>query len=374
MRLLKSFIIIPSIALIIFTIFIAVLIATLDSDDYRDILTWSADHFTDYTVTMHRPFSFDLFSMQPALSASGIQIEPDEKGVQPLTAHIGRIRLKLALKPLLAGELLFRELLVEDAAVSYITKEDLPVNDDEARRSGRKSDGPDIPLLEKASLKNVNISYVNKSTDFSLEVNIRSLGIDHEHDAETMHIRGEGNINDTDVVISGLVQGGTLAHPEINNTDLKLHISGKNTKALKLLLYDWLPDTGPVIGEAQITGPIKGLALEGLTVNAGTPETAMVNVKGRLGRIPIGSVEPLSDIDLSLDIESHKPKVLFSGLDMTLPELSSVSGSTRMHGSGDKLRFDGITIESSEQEGVKLALSGSAVLEQRKDKAPLVLL
>jgi uncharacterized protein involved in outer membrane biogenesis len=141
MRLLKSFIIIPSIALIIFTIFIAVLIATLDSDDYRDILTWSADHFTDYTVTMHRPFSFDLFSMQPALSASGIQIEPDEKGVQPLTAHIGRLRLKLALKPLLSGELLFRELLIEDAEVSYITKEDLPVKDDDDRRSGRESDG-----------------------------------------------------------------------------------------------------------------------------------------------------------------------------------------------------------------------------------------
>ena len=80
-----------------------------------------------------------------------------------------------------------------------------------------------------------------------------------------------------------VVLGGTMVNPEFKRTDLRLYLTAQNTKPLKSYLFDWLPDTGPVTGEAQLIGTAEQLALENLNITAGESNTVRINAKGRLG-------------------------------------------------------------------------------------------
>jgi hypothetical protein len=168
-----------------------------------------------------------------------------------------------------------------------------------------------------------------------------------------------------------LVLGDNLFSPEVKKVDLKLQLTAQDTKPLKTFLFDWLPDTGPVTGNARLIGPVEQLVLENLDITAGESNTVRINAKGRLGRIPINLDSQVSGVDISLSIESEQPSLLFTGLDVSIPELDSVSARARVHGNGDNLLFDEIKVRMTDPGGVTTEVSGSIGLKQRENKAPL---
>ncbi len=549
MRRLKAILVLLSYLLVLCTAIVAILLATLDDEDYRRILVWTVEHYTDYKVSINGPFSLDL-SIMPALTLADVRIEPGRKDALPVSAHLGRFRIRIDMKPLLSGVILIKELLAEDAVISFTAGDDVRSDEGAERKPGNKLDDIDIPIFESVTLRNVNVSYFDKGTDFAFDFNLRSFVIDDMQDEGPLYVKGDGALNNadfaikgslgsladaldrtrpypidlslnvsdfsfilsgtvddpvegeglnigvsveeadlsnilkiagvdipelgrmnlagtligsveapgisdfnvtisggnelefsakgqvanlisgegTDIVIFGLssnrdiirtlfpgdlhdltgfnfegrlfndnenytleemslsasneegttvkadgniVFGGTIAAPEVKKADLRLDLTAQNTKPLKPFLFDWLPDTGPVTGKARLVAMDKRLALEDLNVTAGKVDTVWINAQGRLGSIPLDSKSSVSEIDISLSIESEETPLLFAGFDVSMPELDSVSAQARIHGSGDRLIFDDIAVRTTDPGGVKAWLSGNAAMEQRENKESL---
>ena len=74
---------------------------------------------------------------------------------------------------------------------------------------------------------------------------------------------------------------------------------------------------------------------------------------------------------MSLSIESKEAQSLFNNIDVSMPELDSVSGHARMHGSGDNLLFDEIKVRMTDPGGVATRLSGNVGMEQQENKKSL---
>jgi hypothetical protein len=153
--------------------------------------------------------------------------------------------------------------------------------------------------------------------------------------------------------------------------DLALNLKAKNTNLLKAVLFDWLPDTGPVTGAARVTGTVKEPALEDINVTAGESNTVRIHAKGRLGSIPLDPDSLISEIDISLSVKADEAPKVFANLDAEIPEIDDISGQTRIHGSEDRLVFDGIAVHMKDPEGVMTEVSGSFILEEQKDNTSL---
>lgn len=104
--------------LLLCTLALAVLLVTLDDNDYRWIVTRAAKRFAGLEVTMEGPFSAVL-SLEPCLTASKIRITDISRPAHT-AAKIGRLEVKVALLPLISGAVLIRHLSIDDATVSII--------------------------------------------------------------------------------------------------------------------------------------------------------------------------------------------------------------------------------------------------------------
>ncbi len=368
MNALKRGVLVICSVLVICTVVAAILLAALDDDDYSGILTWAVERFTDTKVSIEGPVTFDL-SMEPSIFVSEISIVPDKHEKDLLSVHIGHIRTKIALKPLLSGDILIRELLVNDVTVSYV-KDGVPQPEQSDEKTLReKLADINIPIPENVTLNNINLSYVNKGADHSLNVLLHSLTSDYLRDKGQLYIKGTGTANNTDLSIDGQLGSvsdalmHTRPYPlEEITTDLKLHLKGPDTKLLRYVLFEWLPDTGPLSGEALLIGPLNRLTLKDINITAGKPKKVWINAQGRLDMSPLDPDLPTSDIDMALSIKSGEAPQLFTNLNVDIPDLKTVSAKARMHGSGDRLIFDGIDIQMTDPDGVSAGASGNFIL------------
>jgi hypothetical protein len=526
-------------------IFIAVLIFSIDEHFLASTLT----RITDYKIKIDGPLSFDI-SMDPSLSISDILIEPDEGEDGLLSAQIGHVRIKIALKPLLLGAYLIRELDIHDAEVSYVIEPGLrPERDDGAALREKLAD-IEIPILESVTLQNINVSYLNKDSDYRLQALLHSFNIDDVRDRGPLYVKGSGAVNKTEFFIDGqlgsvsdalshiqpypvdlnlsmsdlvfkmsgtindpvdgkglnmlvsvdkaelsdlfksmnvdvpglgnldldarltgdieasrvsdlklkvsgesttelsaegsiknlqtgegtdiamsastsnkdmirllpedfhvfdeltfkgtlrnikgdylvedlsltlekgqeatikargnILIGRTLYDPVGSKSDLRLNMAAKSTSLIKSLLFDWLPDTGPVNGEAYLTGSLIDLELKDINITAGELKNVWINAQGRVGSIPLGQGQGVTGIDLSLLIKAGKAPQLFANLGFELPEINDVSAQTRLHGSGEHLIVDGITAHMTDPDGVAADVSGKYIMEKQETGEYLV--
>ena len=83
----------------------------LDDNDYRKLAVWGVGHLTGYRMIVEGPFLVDL-SAEPSLTANGIRFEAFGADPSPRLTSIGLLHLKIALKPLLWGIVVFKRLQV----------------------------------------------------------------------------------------------------------------------------------------------------------------------------------------------------------------------------------------------------------------------
>jgi uncharacterized protein involved in outer membrane biogenesis len=525
--------------LFLFLVLVAVLIFTIDEDN----LAWTLSRITEYRIEIGGPLSLDI-SMNPSLSVSDIKIRPHEQDDDLFSADIGHIRTMIALKPLLSGTVLIRELDVSDVQVSYVEEVRPGTEEDEETDLKEELDDFEIPILESVTLENINVSYLDKESDYSLQVLLHIFNIDDVRDTGPLYVKGSGTVNKTtfsidgqlgsvseairdrgpypvdlgmsiadlrlkvsgtindilemeglnllvtadeaelsnmleilkadtprlgyldldadvtgdieapriadltlkisgesnvelsikgsvgnlltgegtDIAVSGLTSSkdiiqlllpedfhsinelelsGTLRNSEGNylidnvridlkqgkeatikargsifigqtlfdleksKSDLKLNMEAKNTELLKSLLFDWLPDTGPVTGQAWLTGSLMDPDLKDINIAAGEAKNVWINAQGRVGSIPIDPELPVTGIDISLSIKADEAPQLFANLGIKIPELDDVYAEMHMHGSGERLIFDGIAIQMIDPEGVTADVSGNLIMEEQ---------
>jgi hypothetical protein len=221
-----------------------------------------------------------------------------------------------------------------------------------------------IPDLSTGEGTDIRISGSCSNTDLIRSILPREL---HDMDEVTSAKKNESSFS----AMGRVALGKSFLDYRESRLDLALNLKAKNTNLLKAVLFDWLPDTGPVTGAARVTGTVKEPALEDINVTAGESNTVRIHAKGRLGSIPLDPDSLISEIDISLSVKADEAPKVFANLDAEIPEIDDISGQTRIHGSEDRLVFDGIAVHMKDPEGVMTEVSGSFILEEQKDNTSL---
>lgn len=109
---------------------LAVVVALMvcDDDDYRRLAVWGVQHATGYRMIIEGPFALDL-SAEPSLTADRIRFEAVLGGLSPPLKSIGNFHIKIALKPLLRGTYIVKQLQIADVVIEDVnTQQDKTKN------------------------------------------------------------------------------------------------------------------------------------------------------------------------------------------------------------------------------------------------------
>ena len=286
-----------------------VLMAVLDDDDYRRLAEWSVKQFAGYRMIIDGPFTVD-WSAEPALSAAGIRFEASADGPQPSTTAIGQFHVKFALKPLLLGRIVIKQLRVEAVLLSV----DSRAAGEDAGPQRRKSP-PDImiPVFESVVLQNIQVNVVDADREPILNVLLRHLTMDDVKDTGPLFVKAEGAVNANDFQIEGRLGAVTdifkkkQPYPldlELKIVDFRLTVSGMvdhllEGKGLNLQLaaeeqdlsnlLDILRPDVPAIGRLKFAATLSGDAaapgLTGLSLDIGDGTSVKLSARGSIANL-----------------------------------------------------------------------------------------
>jgi uncharacterized protein involved in outer membrane biogenesis len=153
----------------------------------------------------------------------------------------------------------------------------------------------------------------------------------------------------------------------LKNLDLELKAFYPTSEVLKPLLFDRLPEVGPVIAGGRLTGRPESVLLENFTIEGGKGPLRILS-KGRItGKIE-GKRLIATDINLSNTIKSRTTAILAQAYGAHLPELGAVSADYRLRGSLDRFRIEELILTTETAQDFKTAFIGSIIFDREKDK------
>ncbi len=360
---------------------LTILIATLQDDHYRWIVTRAARYFAGLDVAIEGPFAVEL-SSEPLITASNIRIT-HISDLAPSTADIGRIEIKVALKPLLSGTVLIRHLLIDDATVSVVDRSEA----DDSRPEEKPSDVL-IPVLESVSLSNVRLTVSDDDTSDVVRLLLRNFSLNDVGDEGPMYLKGEGTLNASEFEIDGqlgsladvlkseepypmavevrvaglcLSLSGTIDNP-IHGEGLNVRVSGEHAELANILRLFWkdIPNIGRLKFEALVTGDIDAPDVSSLDFRISDDSQLEFSAKGSI-------------TDLRGEQESN---ILFSGtcsnkdllkmfLTANMPQVSLVKVEGNLHHRQSDYYLDNISLYGSDDHGLLITSSGSLTVSTK---------
>ncbi len=176
-------------------VLVTVALIFCDDDDYRKLAVWGVTRVSGYRMIVEGPFAVDL-SANPSLTAERIRFEGFSGGPSPHLKSIGRFHLKIALKPLLLGTFVVKQLQVADAII-----EDVNIRPEKNAESRLTGGLPEIslPIFESLSLKNIKLTDSSRQLRFLLN----QLALDDVQDSGPLNVMGAGSVNGTKFQIDG---------------------------------------------------------------------------------------------------------------------------------------------------------------------------
>lgn len=132
-----------------------------------------------------------------------------------------------------------------------------------------------------------------------------------------------------------------------------------NSAAARDLLFEQLPEVGPVKGRGTYVSPDDGdaLAMKDIHIELGPKDGLSVTATGSIGHIPVGDT-PIGDIAIHIDINSPTTKQIADELDMTLPELGPTRVRGLYTGAANKSAFRDMSIVAGSPATVLLKAKG----------------
>jgi len=169
-------------------------------------------------------------------------------------------------------------------------------------------------------------------------------------------------VNSDGTVFFDRLMGG----PSVKEMDLRFQIFGPSTETFKPLLFDSVPNLGPVSAYARLTGPIDRLSIEDIALNIGESGPLQMEARGCIGRVRIGTAMPISEIDISVSVDANQTALLSNALDVSLPELGFLSICARVSGSQDQFQIDDLDLHTFDAHGLKVQMSGNLCFGKQK--------
>jgi len=173
----------------------------------------------------------------------------------------------------------------------------------------------------------------------------------------TARVRNNRGIN---LAAEGWLQlGNILEVPAIKAVNLNLHLTSPRTESIRPLLTHLIPEIGSVDGRARLTGPAERLALEDIYIVRGGSGPVWVETRGRIGWIPLGADEHLSEMDLTVTIQAKQSSILSAFYGVPISEIGAVTVSGRVTGDTDRFQLNDIEFHSRDSNGLETKLAGA---------------
>ena len=286
-------------------IIVAVLcLALFDWNRLREPISKFASEKSGRSVQIRGDLDVHPFSLTPSVSVSGLvvgnpawvaQQRPKDKDT-PL-ATIEQMNLKLALLPLLRGDLVLPELIVQKPQLFIYRAADGRANwaSDQKSTQPAPSEPPNLPAIRKLVMTDGKLEVIDEVRKLALSATL-AANESNEKDPRPFHVRGSGTLNKSpfDLQVDGnsllkvdrhtpypfemrvragstqLAMNGSVARPfDMRRVQADMKMSGDDLADLYLLSGLALPNTPPY----EISGRLE----------RNGPRVSFNNVQGRLG-------------------------------------------------------------------------------------------
>lgn len=318
---------------------LAVFIATLDVNQYKDRIATTLQDATGREVTLSGEMDLAL-GLTPALVVEGATIGNPDWASEPDMASIGRLEAQVELLPLLQGTLKVVRLALVDATVALETNADGAGNwafGDAASEPADSGQGDGMALdVQEISLENATLTYRDGATGETMKVALEQATVTGSGLDAPVGLDIAGAYNDAAFTLNGslgplsaltgtggapwpldvtataggatVTVKGVIAEPTAaSGIDLALSVEGAQLSDLAALAAAVGQTVEvPALGPYRVAGSVKGspeaLSVSGLDASVGRSDTLQATVSGE-----IASLLTQSGLNLTVSVNAPDP-------------------------------------------------------------------
>jgi hypothetical protein len=178
--------------------------------------------------------------------------------------------------------------------------------------------------------------------------------------------------NDLDVSLRGQLNLAIAeGRAEAQNIDLALAFGAPTTRAARALLFEDIPEFGPIKGRADIHSETGPPAFENIVVAARDPEGIEVDLNGRIAEFPLDPARPNRGYDLDVSMQAAQLTLMGERLGLELPLAGPLDTSYRIEGDTQALRLEHIKLAAGGKKAVHLSAEGQVHFRDWDQPDPL---
>ena len=162
-----------------------------------------------------------------------------------------------------------------------------------------------------------------------------------------------------------------LTAPESGNIKLDLVFSAPTTRAARALLFDTIPEFGPIEGRTEIRSTRGDPAFENIVVQTRDEQGIQVDLNGRIAQFPLNPDKPNKGYDLDVRMQSTKTSVMAERAGVQLPLNGPLDLKYRIEGDTQALQLNQITLSARDTRGTLLSAKGQIRFREWDREDPL---
>jgi len=313
MRIAKILLIV-GIALFLFVVGAAVVLMSMDFNQYKPEIAAEVKKATGRDMTIDGDLKLNLLTLSPGLEVDGVKFANASWGSRPEMAIVKRFEVKISLLPLLSGNLDVDRVVVEGADIliernkqgtgNYEFKTGAPAAGkaaDKQKDTGGSggSGGGDLPRLAvgEITIEDSRITYKDAASNQTLVLGVNTLTVsagagdpltvdlDGTYNGDAISAKGEmGELAELlkptkpwPLSLTAMAGGatvnakGSIAYPDkVSGLDINLDVKGDDLSKMSKLAGAPVPPLGPYALNAKVTGSMdKAIELSGLKATMG---------------------------------------------------------------------------------------------------------
>ena len=312
---------IAGVAVVILLVAAAVILSTLDFNEYKQQIADEAKKATGRDLAIEGDLRLNVFTLNPGLAVDGVRFANAPWGSKPDMATIKRFEVKINLLPLLSGTLNVdsvvlsgADILLERNKAGKGNYEFGPAKKAERAKKDGAGDAGQLPnlALHEVSIEDARLTYKDAQSGQTIVLAVEQLTLSGGSDLP-LDVTLKGSYNDAPFSVTGgmgsmlaLVGGddpwplsikaeaggatvsvkGKIGNPAaVSGLDLSVSVTGQDLSTLSAIAQAPVPPLGPYSITAKIKGALDK-AIEVPTLNVKMGESALagkatLQLKGR---------------------------------------------------------------------------------------------
>ncbi|MCK5191124.1 MAG: hypothetical protein KAR12_13835, partial [Methylococcales bacterium] len=158
--------------------------------------------------------------------------------------------------------------------------------------------------------------------------------------------------------LTGSIDFNLATDSIIQSMDITATFNSTTTIAAQPFLVDLIPEMGPVSGKVTLNSPDMDLAIKDIDIVVGVGQAVNIQIKGRVGKIPLDSGTPNSGIVLDLTVNADRATSMGKLLKLDLPDIGPVLLTTRFSDSSENGNFDNLLLTAGNPDSILINAEG----------------